>query len=161
TDTAGAVRLQASIIDVRGSIEALAGKIDLTAEGVQLRSGSSLVARGTPVIYVGTNGLRTGEVLAGGAISIAGKLDLDAGSLIDVSGASGSIDVIAGSKTPRSLAIASDGGSISLRLEGLGSYVDSDLNAHAGGDGAAGGSLTLVEAGAGAGGPLVQPSIGV
>src|SRR5690606_9181473 len=60
------------------------------------------------------------------------------GALLDASGASAELD-IAGQGTTT---IASHGGSISL-ASSSGLYLDGTLQAHAGGEGAAGGSLTV------------------
>ncbi|WP_456633047.1 filamentous haemagglutinin family protein [Bradyrhizobium sp. USDA 10063] len=129
---------------IHGTVEAPAGSIAITAaEKLLLSNGASLLARGAPVIYSGPRGYRIGEVRAGGSVSVEAMalLTLEAGSLIDVSGASGEIDVPSGGLGGRrvtTIRLASNGGSISI--SGFGT-VAGTLSAHAGGEGAAGGSV--------------------
>ncbi|OLF54046.1 filamentous hemagglutinin family protein [Pseudomonas chlororaphis] len=97
-------------------------------------------------------GRRYGKVGDGGSIVIGGTLDpatgraaapdlfvqLAAGSRLEASGTQATLDIKGAGPTT----LASNGGSISLSsLNGL--YLDGDLRAAAGGQGAAGGSLTV------------------
>jgi filamentous hemagglutinin len=133
-------------LTVAGKIEAAAGSIALNGTTTTLAPTAQLLARGATRIVSDAFGLRDGEVLGGGAVNISGNINLTAGALIDVSGTSGTIDVIdRARKSPfgrsyRPLTIASDGGTITLGGTGL---IASTLVANAGGQGAAGGSLRL------------------
>ena len=133
-------------LTVRGTLEAPAGAISLAAEGdLKLAAGAQIVARGVAVVERNTNGVRTGSVLAGGSVSFdkAAMMMLEKGSLVDVSGASGTFDLDRG-RDGEAYTLASDGGSISLKFGGAAKdVVDSTLLAHAGGAGANGGRLNI------------------
>ncbi|AZD79391.1 filamentous hemagglutinin family protein [Pseudomonas chlororaphis] len=107
---------------------------------------------GYVVSALDTQGRRYGKVGDGGSIVIGGALDpatgravapdlfvqLKAGSRLEASGAQAALDI----KGAGPMTLASNGGSISLSsLNGL--YLDGDLRAAAGGQGAAGGSLAV------------------
>ena len=148
-DVGGSIALAAAstltgAITIAGRLEAPAGKIDIAGGTVTLKDAGALVARGVPVIATVIGGLRDGSVLGGGAVALNGTLALQAGSLIDVSGAGGEIDVRVrgplGSHPTEVVALASKGGSIALSGSGL---VESSLRAQAGGEGARGGTLNL------------------
>lgn len=140
-------------LKVYGTIEAPAGTIALDSVGtLQLAVGASLIARGAPVIAVDGRGRHSGEVLPGGEVTAkAGRsLQLDPGSLIDVSGASGAIDIPSptGFSTRGSssvLNLASNGGRIALTAGSLGAVIDAALLAGSGGQGGAGGTFELSE----------------
>ncbi|MDR0634847.1 MAG: filamentous hemagglutinin family protein [Azoarcus sp.] len=158
-DTGGAVALTTTLpgaaaagvgqITLLGEIEAPAGSIAIdAADDLLLADGALLSAAGAPVIYRGGNGFLTGQVFDGGSVSLAsgGTMTLEAGSLIDVSGASGSVEYTAsenGLPVTRGQALASDGGSISITT-GAG-VLDATLVADAGGEGAAGGVFSVRE----------------
>ncbi len=84
-------------------------------------------------------------MLNGGTVNLAGVMKLAAGSVIDVSGARGTIEI--GSRrawTP--IDLYSDGGSITLTNGSAGpSLVDATLIGRAGGAGAAGGTLSIAD----------------
>lgn len=145
-------------VTVAGAIEAPAGGITLTADEIALEPGAALLARGMPVISTDVRDRRVGKVLPGGSVSLSGALTLAAGSLIDVSGASGEIDDPQGRQGGR-VTLASNGGAISLEGSGL---VEATLVASAGGPGASGGSISFTTAASEAGAPrqLLLDSIG-
>ena len=134
-------------LTIAGTIGAPAGSITLTGNNITLASTAQLLARGVARIVADGRGLRSGDVLDGGSVIInpTRESNLAAGALIDVSGTSGTIDIVdktggLGSKT-RPLTLTSDGGTISI--SGSGGLVASTLVGNAGGAGAAGGSLLL------------------
>jgi len=159
TDTRGQIRLAAGgengVLTMLGHLEAPAGRIELTGKEIQIGAAAQLLARGVPAIYQDASGLWQGEVLAGGTVDILGaKVTLEAGSLIDVSGANGVVDV----RGAGTQSVASDGGSITIRGEG---FVAGDLLANAGGAGAQGGKLSLQHKPAGVGGNLADQVVQV
>jgi filamentous hemagglutinin len=123
------------------------GTISLSANGeLKLAANAQLVARGLAVGETDDRGVRSGTVLAGGAVSLdkAVKMTLESGSLIDVSGASGTFDIDRGRNGAEAYTLASNGGSISLKFSGKRrDIVDATLLAHAGGAGASGGHLNI------------------
>ncbi|WP_244136084.1 MULTISPECIES: filamentous haemagglutinin family protein [unclassified Burkholderia] len=95
----------------------------------------------------------TGKVLPGGSVTLssdAGYVVAQAGSKIDVSGASTHFDQLQPNGTYASQPVWSDAGSITLSA-GYGLFADATLAAHAGGERARGGTLTI----------LPQPNRGV
>ncbi|WP_213285445.1 filamentous haemagglutinin family protein [Bradyrhizobium sp. sGM-13] len=150
TDVGGSISIASSgtssgAIEIAGRLEALAGKINVSAGTVTVTGTGALVANGVPVIQTGAFGLREGVVLGGGSVTLTSTtLALQAGSLIDVSGASGEIDLplsgALGSHSTATVALASNGGSISVSGQGL---MEGTWRGHAGGGGARGGALTL------------------
>lgn len=156
TDTGGQLHFSAgrdSALTVRGTLEAAAGRIDLTGNRISIASGAQLLARGVPVIYRNPRGQLVGNVLAGGVVDIAGgsMTDLEAGALIDVSGGAGAIDVVNarnvfGGVSYQALDLAGDGGAISIKGGTQGSMrIAAELRGHAGGVGARGASLVIID----------------
>jgi filamentous hemagglutinin family protein len=165
TDPGGSVSLTVGgnfgNLNVLGSIAAPAGSINLqlgpnsvdpsSAQFVnnqQLLLGSSATLSATAIAQIYSDnpaGLRQGQVLNGGTVSLKanqGFVVTEAGSLIDVSGAQGTIDVAApGSVTP--VTVAGAAGSIQIDArEGL--VLHGDLRGTAAAvPGAAGGSLSI------------------
>lgn len=177
TDAGGSVTLQGHTIDFLGSIFAPGGSITLngatnsialfpdkaTVAGqyalptVHLGANSLLSSAGTTVLTPDSLGYRSGLVLDGGNIQVAGNIVAEAGSVLDVSGTSAVLDylpsfslagpVMRGALTPGSRSkvatlIATNGGSIALK-GGQGMFIDSTLKGGAGGANASGGSLVL------------------
>ena len=140
------VRGGSGLVDLRGTLEAPAGAIDIDALRIVLDEGSQLLARGIDATYENAQGVRTGSVLAGGSVGLAAEsLHLRAGSLIDVSGTSGRVDGVPGAGGTAfgarpAVTLASDGGAISIRGSGV---VEGRLRGHAGGTGAAGARLDV------------------
>jgi hypothetical protein len=122
----------------------------VASQGIWLGSASQLLAQGVFTPQASAIGLVTGNVLAGGNVSLTanrGYIVSESGAQIDVSGISaqvqssqqnGSNGIVNLTQT-----IPSSAGSISL-VSGEGIVVDGTLNAHAGGSGAAGGNLSVV-----------------
>ncbi|MDE5457055.1 filamentous hemagglutinin N-terminal domain-containing protein [Bradyrhizobium sp. CSA112] len=153
TDVGGSITLAAhsntagGAIKIDGRLEALAGRISVAAaSGTVIVGGTAaLVANGVPRIEANGRGQRDGVVLGGGSVTFdTGSIVLESGSLIDVSGASGEIDVPAGgtlgSQRNVPVTLASNGGSISVKGQGL---IDGTWRGQAGGSGARGGAVSL------------------
>lgn len=170
TDGSGSVSFRADTVKLSGVISApggtitVSGSIDsdkvfpFTSNGspvdtVLLDSTSSLSTAGKTVLIPDTTGMgyRTGSVLAGGSIRVSGNINARPGSLVDVSGASGVLDLDPFYSARDSLdfgrqrlpvTVDSNAGSVTfagaqqLRL-------DATLRGQAGGDSAQGGSLAV------------------
>ncbi|MBO4220960.1 filamentous haemagglutinin family protein [Bradyrhizobium neotropicale] len=132
---------------VRGVIDAPAGSISVSANGeLALTAGAQLLARGTSVTEIDAQGLRSGTVLAGGSVSLAeaAVMKIEAGSLIDVSGASGSFDLAMGRGAVSTYGLASNGGTIALSLSGAGNdLIAGTFLGRSGGAGAIGGTIDI------------------
>lgn len=162
TDPGAVVSLtsDASLI-VNGRIEAPAGKIDLTlipvassneagylaGQGIWLGPQAQLLAPSQLQLIPDDQGLRRGELLPGGEITLKaerGYIVTAAGSAIDVSGGETQLDVesVPGETAPASLTpsrhrVIASAGSITLTAaEGM--LLDGDLRGHAPADAAAG-----------------------
>jgi filamentous hemagglutinin family protein len=178
TDPLGEVSLKGNTVTVLGSVLAPGGKITIAGGNnstnifaeqsealstVFVGSRAVLSARGTTLLTPNPFGHRTGAVLPGGSISIAGNITASAGALLDVSGATDVLDfapayVGAGGRTVVTgnrgltampfgqdvvpLRVDSDGGSITL-AGGQSLQSDATLRGVAGGRNALGGSLTI------------------
>ncbi|TAN49941.1 MAG: filamentous hemagglutinin N-terminal domain-containing protein [Methylococcaceae bacterium] len=161
TDADGAVQLDSDTsIQVDGTIVAPGGNITLNintpsagdkgyfaTQGIQLGAASRLLAPGAFKPTLNEAGLKTGEVLSGGNVTLTarrGYIVSSPGSLIDVSGTAASLDIqysaAAGLPVVRQQ-IVSSGGNITLRA-GEGMLAEGSLLAK-GGDGAAGGALSV------------------
>jgi filamentous hemagglutinin family protein len=158
TDPGGEINLTAGRqMTVEGTLDAPAGKLGLILKPADLYEADKtlwigpaarLVAAGTLHSEPNDLGLKLGEVLSGGSVTIAangGYLVTEAGSLIDVSGATATLDVKApagSAVVTRGVEIASDAGSISLGArEGM--LLDGALHGKAGSDTTRGGALTV------------------
>ncbi len=152
TDVGGSIELTSSAtsgspsIQIDGAIDAPAGSVRITAPSIVLGSAARVTATGVAAIYADPGKrLRTGQVLDGGSVILSGAMTLARSTVIDVSGAAGTIDNPArrrGVIAP--LQLFSNGGTITLSGEnGQGSRVDAVLSAHGGGGGASGGALTI------------------
>ena len=112
TDALGSVSLSGNTVSVFGTITAPGGKISVTGSSnsiatflnrtnaqtealatVYLAPGSSLSTVGKALFQLDRWGHRIGSVLPGGTITVTGNILADAGSKLDVSGASGVLDV--------------------------------------------------------------------
>lgn len=162
TDPGGAIRLEAGRqLTLAGALVAPGGSVDLAisfdrdlaplyqylpGQSIWLAAGSRIDTRGVLVPAVAQNGLRQGEVLDGGAVTVSagrGYVIAQSGASIDVSGTAATLDVRAavGARTVvQATAVASAAGSVTLEArEGI--LFDGALAAQAGGVGARGGVL--------------------
>jgi filamentous hemagglutinin len=167
----GSVTLAAQTVHVGGSVLAAGGEIKvagadntITVEPnnvtapvttVVLDSGSVLSTAGKTVLVPDGLGFRTGEVLAGGTIAVSGNILAREGARLDVSGASGTLDLSANLVTAPAnqntitqiqnrvaTKVDSDGGKITLTgSEFL--YSDAKLTGSAGGSNAQAGRLEV------------------
>ena len=114
-----------------------------------------LSTAGKVVLIPDARGYRTGFVTSGGAISISGNIVAEAGSVLDVSGAGGTLDLPLGSSDAAVRAngslkgevyaptrVETDGGSITLAGKQM-LFADTVLRGGPGGSGAMGGSLSV------------------
>jgi len=169
TDPKGSVSLTGQTVNVQGSVFAPGGSITISGAKnsdslfgngqpdealvtVDIGADSVLSAAGTTLLTENEQGYRTGSVLAGGKISVAGNILAEAGSQLNVSGATDVLDV-----TPEQAGVASaqltsapyvstrvdsNGGAITLS-GGQELFSAATLLGAAGGPSAQGGSLTV------------------
>ena len=156
-------------IDLYGDITAPGGNINATinvinanldtgffaSQGIWLGANSQLSTAGEYIAQPSSNGLTTGQVLAGGNINITANRGyiivpsdpVSSHSALDVSGSKGLVEYLqsgTGSVSQlQSTLVASNGGNINLTAA-QGMVIDGNLQATAGGVGAAGGSLNVV-----------------
>jgi filamentous hemagglutinin family protein len=150
------IAAQAAVAEILGSISAPGGSIQLTAgqnSRLWLGADSRLDVSGVALTDTRQSLFRTGTVLPGGSVTItatdatAAVIGLH-GALIDVSGSSGTFDLLADSKLTLAgqqrvaTAIWSDAGSIAISAPTL--LYDGAFAAHAGAAAGNGGSLTIV-----------------
>ncbi|OEZ27304.1 filamentous haemagglutinin family protein [Variovorax boronicumulans] len=154
TDTGGSLSLNAGgeqgVLTVGGRLDAPAGRIGLSGATVVLEAGAELLARGVPLIRIdSSSGRRVGEVRDGGTVSIlAGDMRLEKDALIDVSGATGTIDGVpdagpSGTRVHRpapEIRLDSNGGLIEITGKGL---IESTMVGKAGGPNGIGGRIRL------------------
>ncbi len=170
TDPKGSVTIGGHTVQVFGSILAPGGKIALSGAKnsaglfseaanpndplvtVDLGPESYLSTAGTVELTANAYGYNTGSVLPGGTISVGGNILAEAGAALDVSGASGVLDVAptqAGGtanqlSSPALVAARVDSGGGSIILAGGQELVSAaTLRGAAGGPSAQGGSLTV------------------
>ncbi|NLI81627.1 MAG: filamentous hemagglutinin N-terminal domain-containing protein [Deltaproteobacteria bacterium] len=155
TAPGGEISLSGPTVEVGGRLEALSGKIGLTAKfnDLVIQDTGQLVARGyvKPVSKSLMNGFPTGyNALPGGSVSLSaslGDLILESGSSIDVSGSqSATAMVLTASGIPAEAAMAGKPGSVSLAF-GKDLTLDGELFALSHLDGLDGGTLTIVSKG--------------
>lgn len=166
TETQGKIALKAAHdMWVDGVLTAPAGNIslsltagpaayldsaDLGKRVLWLGDNAQLLARGAIRPEANAAGLRKGEVLAGGAISLdASKLGFvltEDGSLMDVSGTRAMFDIttmrVRSNEVSSVVDTAGDGGSIAVAGR-HGAFLDGQMAASAGGAGAAAGSFSM------------------
>ncbi|MBR8654986.1 filamentous hemagglutinin family protein [Achromobacter sp. Marseille-Q0513] len=126
------------------------------ARSIWIGEQGVLDVAGRAVSATAVDGRRYGKLANGGTIAIGGKLDWDAsgkatapdvavvlrpGARLDASGVSAVFDYQDGART-RTVAVASDGGSIVLKSSHS-LHLDGAMAARAGGAGAAGGTLAI------------------
>jgi filamentous hemagglutinin len=147
---------------VNGTLEAPGGTIKLEvngnvgqaliAPGLVLGSEARLLARGAYVPTPNPLGMRVGEILRGGSVSLVtvnAPLFTEAGSLIDVSGISQTKDIGGTNVRPRieQVVVHGDAGSVLMRAT-EDAHIEGQLKGNAG-PGAAGGSFALESVGNG------------
>ncbi|RYD24259.1 MAG: filamentous hemagglutinin N-terminal domain-containing protein [Verrucomicrobiaceae bacterium] len=163
TDAGGSINIKGQSVSLAGSLISPGGKITVTGDNsypmvgnavsprttVHLASTAVLSTAGKRVLVSDAFGRRTGSVIAGGTISISGNILADKGSLLDVSGASGVLDLpsvdSSGSFSGKSYVpttVESNGGAINLTGAQM-LLVGSTLKGNAGGGSATGGELSL------------------
>jgi filamentous hemagglutinin family protein len=176
TGPQGSVTLSGDTVDVLGSIVAPGGAVAISGAKafpelnpptqplptVHIGPQSLISTAGTTVLTPDPRGFRTGTVLPGGTISVSGNIVAEAGARLDVSGASGLLDLSpacsgrqAGSRSAgldlnASLTgaplvptrVESNGGTIILK-GGQELFTDATLTGDAGGPTAQGGSLLI------------------
>ena len=154
------VAISGSVITPGGNISITAGRSTVftaTPQGalvtVDLAPTSFLSTAGAVVLTPNAPGLRTGSVLGGGNISVAGNIVAESGAQMDVSGTTGVLDLApsySGGSTTASTSgaqfvptrVDSSAGSISLSgTEEL--FTDASFKGAAGGPSALAGSLSL------------------
>ena len=170
TDPKGSVTMSGDTALVQGSVIAPGGTISISGgkdstllfadasqalPTVDLGANSFLSTAGMTLLKPDPRGYTTGAVLPGGAITVAGNLVAESGAKLDVSGATGVLDLapsfsafngLAGTSTTGSPVVAtrvdSNGGTISLTgAQEL--FSDATLLGAAGGPSALGGSLSI------------------
>jgi filamentous hemagglutinin family protein len=163
-----AVTMKGNTVAIDGSIIAAGGNITISGANnssplflnfvqplvtVDLGPDSYFSTAGTTVLTPNALALRTGSVLNGGTISVSGNIAAETGSVLDVSGASGILDLDPGfsnQATSGSLTgmqtiptrVDSNGGTIILS-GGQELFVDSRLRGAGGGPSGAGGTLSV------------------
>lgn len=168
TDAKGSVTLTGQTTAVLGSIKTPGGSISIIGAisfpavsdpplftTVLIGSESILDASGKNLLLPDPLGLRTGEVLAGGSISVSGNILARQGSRLISNGTSGILDLTPAAaslapSTPASLngprtvpvTIESNGGSITLSGQSF-LHSDATLTARSGGASANGGTLNI------------------
>ena len=167
TDALGQVAFEGSIVSISGSVTAAGGAVRITGQAsfpsllpdflaptVLLSSNASISTAGKTVLTPSALGLRQGQVLAGGSITVSGNIVAESGARLDVSGTRGVLDLnpnalsldpavvraAGGNFVP--VTIESNAGSIMLS-GGQMLYSDATLVGRAGGSSATGGSLTV------------------
>ena len=170
TDPKGTVAISGDTALVQGKIVAPGGTISINGGKdstllfsdtslplvtVDIGAKSSLSTAGTTVLTPDARGYRTGNVLAGGTINLAGNILAESGARLDVSGATGTLDLAptfsalnsaASSSTMGAPVVAtrvdSNGGTINLSgAQQL--FSDATLVGAAGGPSALGGSVAI------------------
>lgn len=166
TDALGNVSLRGETVAVYGRVVAPGGNITVAGASafplateaqatVYLAPGSVLNARGTSVIREGRNGWREGFVTGGGTVSVSGNIVAEAGSVINVAGASGVLDQSRTYRNPNATPITglrgqeyvpvryeTNGGTVTLAGSQM-LYSDATLYGPGGGDSAVGGTLNV------------------
>lgn len=161
TDPGGAITLRSTTSQyIAGTLSAPGGALNLAlnaagqnlgfpfdpTQALWLASTATLDAAGVLRSDPPQDGMRLGEVLAGGTVSLRaerGAVVIESGARVDVSGTSAVLDLPLGPLgSPQATAVASHAGSVTL-FAAEGALLDGSLVAQAGGPGAAGGHLAL------------------
>ncbi len=197
TDPRGSISISAETVDVLGALIAPGGSVSVSGSrnpgaafndvsksltSVHIGPEALLSAKGTVLYTPNPFGFRTGSVLPGGRVSVSGNIVAESGAVLDVSGASGILDLApafvapgpdamftsvvpqnSGMNAPlytRTLVptrIDSDAGEIVL-TGGQHLFTDATLLGNAGGPTALGGTLTVSSARFYAVGEVAKPT---
>ncbi len=171
TDALGSVSFSGQTITLLGDVLAAGGSISVKGPTSYPVNASDFPTRALPTVHLGGNsllsttgrvvlvdnvfGLRQGQVLAGGTISVSGNIVAEKGAVLDVSGTRGILDLPPANKTlePSALnglggkkyvpvTLESDGGTITLPGSEM-VFSDATLRGLAGGKSAIGGTLNV------------------
>jgi hypothetical protein len=168
TDALGSVSFIGEVVSLDGSVTAPGGSITVTGDSrypstlpdylrptVLLSGSTRLSTAGIKLTYANPFGLALGDVTSGGNIDVSGNIVAYQGSVFDVSGSCGVIDMpYAVGNTPNTsiksslsnqhtrTTIDSNGGQITLSGSRM-LYSDATLVGHAGGRSANGGSVSV------------------
>ncbi|RYD39686.1 MAG: hypothetical protein EOP83_36405, partial [Verrucomicrobiaceae bacterium] len=108
TDAKGSVSFSGQAITLRGAVTTAGGTISIAGRNqypsnttvptealptVHLASSAALSTAGKTVLTQNPFGLRQGQVLAGGSISVSGNIIAETGAVLDVSGTRGILDL--------------------------------------------------------------------
>lgn len=160
----GSVIAPGGMITVKGASDSSKFFSAVPVPTVVIGPDALLSAAGTTVLTPNSLGFRTGSVLDGGTITVSGNIAAEAGSVLNVSGATDTLDLAPGysgqtlASNPSGLQLIptrvdSNGGTISLNgTQEL--FVDSTLDGFAGGPTANGGNLVVSTAGFSTGGAV-------
>jgi filamentous hemagglutinin len=163
----GSISFSGNSVQVFGSLYAPGGQISVRGgssyvssntsntglPAVEIASSAILSTAGETIIISDPQGFRTGSVLPGGTVLVSGNVVAQSGALIDVSGTSGTIDLLpsySGSKSAGSILnvqrvstnLQSSAGSITLTGGQL-LFSEATLRGRAGASSARGGTLTV------------------
>ncbi|QYC10700.1 filamentous haemagglutinin family protein [Brevundimonas nasdae] len=118
------------------------------SRAIWLGENSVVDVSGQARTAIDARGLRYANVSRGGSITIGGETSayvvVRPGAVLDASGAAAEIDYLSTTlpETRNTLKLATDGGSIAFWSQ-YGAFLDGDMRAHAGGEGASGGLLSV------------------
>jgi len=169
TDAGGSVSVTGQIVTIGGSIVSSGGTITIAGDSaypiagtalnalptVHLTAAAYLSTAGSQVLVSDPFGRRTGMLFGGGIISVAGNIVAEAGALLDVSGASGILDLpptlqalgalpVSVQMANRDVPVmtATNAGTITLKGAQM-LFTDATLLGRAGGRSAMGGTLNI------------------
>jgi filamentous hemagglutinin family protein len=159
--SADSIRLEGRIEAHGGSVSLMGGPKENTnrdnpnpiifydaARAVWLGEDSVIDVSGRARTATDARGLRYANVSKGGSIAVGGEtaayVVVRPGAVLDASGASADIDYLSSTlpDTRNTLSLATDGGAIAFRSQ-YGVFLDGQMRAQAGGQGASGGVLSL------------------
>jgi filamentous hemagglutinin family protein len=147
TDAQASVSFKGDTVTLLGSVVAQAGKISISGANsfpatttqrltftqalptVHISSTAQLIANGTVLLEQDYFGRRIGKVLSGGTVSVSGNIVGEKGSVIDVSGTSGILDVSPLSLSSNTLTSARQSSLLddaSLFFQGIETRIDSN-----------------------------------
>lgn len=152
----GNITVKGTDLRVYGNLIAPAGNITLGGFDVLVADTANLLARGYYAVPIGATNLSKADVLQGGSISVAAGelLTLRQGSLLDVSGTTGLVDVV-GVKGSTRETLHGAAGTINISSV-LGMALDGDLRGTATGNGKAGSLNVSMDDG---GGSISDPAV--